>query len=409
MAGIFIIAGLLYFSLDYTKENKERTVAVNAAFATPDSSLNFKMQEINQKYESLVDNKVYENFLQQSKGDRKVARALLTALHSDSQAFFGKYILHSLLIVALTIILIGLFVYKKIKATVVLIALPLITLFDLIPFDMHYINDKSFDNAEKYHAGEFPQSEADKQILADKDPNYRVLNMAGGDPFQEAKTSYYHKSIGGYHPAKLGIFDDLITYQMSGQPNPSVINMMNVKYVIQGNQQGSGAAAYPNPGALGNCWFVKGVKFVDGPVEEMRSLDKFNPKDTAIIDNSYKNILTRFAAADSTSIIKQMAFDNMAIQYQSNSNTANVAIFSEVFYKDWNAYIDGKLTPVAKANYVLRALLVPAGKHTIDFKFEPKVYKISYNISLFATWLLVALLIAYFIYILKQNKKQITP
>lgn len=408
MAGIFVIAGLLYFSLDYTKVNKERIVAVNTAFATPDSSLNIKMQEINQKYESLVDNKVYENFLQQSKGDVKVAQSLLTALHNDRQAFFGKDILHSLLFVSLTIILIGLFVYKKINATVVLVALPLLTLFDLIPFDMHYINDKSFDNAEKYRAGEFPQSEADKQILADKDPNYRVLNMAGGDPFQEAKTSYYHKSIGGYHPAKMGIFDDLITYQMSGQPNPEVINMMNVKYIIQSNQQGNGTTAYPNPAALGNCWFVKGVKFVNGPVEEMRSLDKFNPKDTAIIDNSFKKIVTGFMPADSTSTIKQTTFENMAIQYQSNSNTTNLAIFSEVFYKDWNAYIDGKLTPVAKANYVLRALLIPAGKHTIDFKFEPKVYKISYTISLIATWLLVALLIAYLIYILKFEKKQTT-
>ncbi len=408
MAAIFLVAGLLYFSLDYAKENKQRTVAINGVFAMPDSSFKNKMQDINQKYESLVDNKVYENFLQQSKGDVKIARDLLTALRSDRQAFFGKDILHSLLFVVLTIILIGLFIYKKINATVVLVALPLLTLFDLIPFDMHYINDKSFDNAEKYHASEFPKSEADKQILTDKDPNYRVLNMAGGDPFQEAKTSYYHKSIGGYHPAKLGIFDDLITYQMSGQPNPAVINMMNVKYVIQANQQGNGTMAYPNPGALGNCWFVKGVKFVNGPVEEMRSLDNFNPKDTAIIDNSYRNIVTGFVAADSAATIQQTAFDNMAIEYQSNSNSINLAVFSEVFYKDWNAYIDGKLTPVAKADYVLRALLIPAGKHKIDFKFEPSVYKISYNISLISTWFLVALLIAYFIYIFMPAKKQIT-
>ncbi len=402
MAGIFILAGLLYFGLDYTKENKQRTVAVNTAFATPDSSLNGKMQAINQQYEPLVDNRVYENFLQQTKGDTKVARALLTALRSDRQAFFGKDILHSLLFVALTIGLIALFVYKKINAMVVLVALPLLTLFDLIPFDMNYINEKSFDNAEKYHAAEFPQSEADKQILKDTDPNYRVLNMAGGDPFQEAKTSYYHKSIGGYHPAKLGIFDDLITYQLSGQPNPEVINMMNVKYVIQTTPQGNGTAAYPNPGALGNCWFVKGVKFVNGPVEEMRSLDKFNPKDTAIIDKSFKNIITGFLPADSAASIKQIAFDNMAIKYQSNSIAAHVAVFSEVFYKDWNAYIDGKEVPFAKADYVLRALQIPAGKHIIDFKFEPKVYKISYTISLLSTWLLVLLLITYFLYIFRE-------
>ena len=407
MAGIFVIVGLLYFSLDYSKENKARTAAVNAAFATPDSTLSGKMQEINQKYESLVDNKVYENFLQQSKGDTKVARAVVTALRKDRQSFLGNDILHSLLFVALTLVLIGLFVYKKINALIVLIGLPLLTLLDLIPFDIHYINEKSFDNAEKYHASEFPESDADKLILKDKDPNFRVFNVSGNDPFQEAKTSYYHNSIGGYHPAKLGIYDDLITYQLSGQPNFSVLNMLNTKYIIQPNQKGDNTIAQINMQALGNCWFIQGVKFVNGPVEEMKALDNFNPKDTAVIDNSYKNITSGYAPADSAASIKQTTFENMAIKYESNSNAAHLAVFSEIFYKDWNAYIDGKLTPIAKANYVLRALLVPAGKHTIEFKFEPKVYKTSYTISLLATWLLVILLIAYAAYSLKQSSKQI--
>jgi hypothetical protein len=407
MAGIFIIAGLLYFTLDYSKENKERTAAVNAAFATPDSTLSAKMQGINQKFESLVDNKVYENFLQQSKGDTKVARAVVTALRNDRQGFLGSDILHSLLFVVLTIAFIGLFVYKKINQVIVLIGLPLLTVLDLIPFDTHYINEKSFDNAEKYHASEFPQSNADMFILKDKDPNFRVFNVSGNDPFQEAKTSYYHNSIGGYHPAKLGIYDDLITYQLSGQPNISVLNMLNTKYIIQPNQKGDNTTAQVNMQALGNCWFVQGVKFVNGPVEEMKALDNFNPKDTAIVDYSYKNIVTGYAPADSAASIKQTAFENMAIKYESNSNAANVAVFSEIFYKDWNAYIDGKLTPIAKANYVLRALLVPAGKHNIEFKFEPKVYKTSYTISLLATWLLVVLLIGYAAYSFKQSSKQI--
>lgn len=407
MAGIFVVVGLLYFTLDYSKENKARTAAVNNAFATPDSSLSGKMQEINQKYESLVDNKVYENFLQQSKGDTKIARAVVTALRKDRQSFLGSDIVHSLVFVVLTIILIGLFVYKKINAMIVLIGMPLLTLLDLIPFDTHYINAKSFDNAEKYHANEFPESEADKLILKDKDPNFRVFNVSGNDPFQEAKTSYYHNSIGGYHPAKLGIYDDLITYQLSGQPNFSVLNMLNTKYIIQPNQKGDNTIAQINMQALGNCWFVQGVKFVNGPVEEMRALDNFNSKDTAVIDNSYKNIVSGYAPADSAASIKQTAFENMAIKYESNSSAAHLAVFSEIFYKDWNAYIDGKLTPIAKANYVLRALLVPAGKHSIEFKFEPKVYKTSYTISLLATWLLVILLIAYAVYSFKQNSKQI--
>ena len=406
MAGIFAIAAILYFTVDYSKENKERTIAVNAAMAAADSSVNNKMQEINQKFEPQVDNRVYENFLQQSKGDTKVAKAVVTALRKDRQSFFGNDILHSLLFVSLTIVLIGLFVYKKVNALILLIGLPLLTLFDLIPFDMHYINEKTFDNAEKYHANEFPESDADKLILKDKDPNFRVFNVTGGDPFQEAKTSYFHKSIGGYHPAKLGIFDDLITYQLSNQPNLNVLNMLNVKYIIQQNQKGDNTTTQINMQALGNCWFVKGIKFVNGPVEEMKALDNFDPKDTAIIDNGFKNIISGFMPADSAANIQQTAFDNMAIKYESSSSAANLAVFSEIYYKDWNAYIDGKEAPVAKANYVLRALLVPAGKHTIEFKFEPAIYKISYNISMFATWLLVAILIAYAVYVYKQNNKQ---
>jgi hypothetical protein len=406
MAGIFVLAAMLYFTVDYSKENKERTNAVNAVVSVADSSINNKMEEINLKYEPQVDNKVYENFLQQSKGDTKVAKAVVTALRKDRQSFFGNDILHSLLFVALTIVLIGLFVYKKINAMIVLVGLPLLTLFDLIPFDMHYINEKTFDNAEKYHANEFQESNADKLISKDKDPNFRVFNLAGGDPFQEAKTSYFHKSIGGYHPAKLGIFDDLITYQLSGQPNLSVLNMLNTKYIIQPNQKGDNTTAQVNMQALGNCWFVKGVKFVNGPVEEMKALDNFNPKDTAVIDNSFKNVVNGFTPADSAANIQQTAFENMAIKYESSSNAANLAVFSEIYYKDWNAYIDGKEAPIAKANYVLRALLVPAGKHTIEFKFEPKIYKISYNISMFATWLLVAILIAYAVYVYKQSNKE---
>ena len=403
---IFVIAGLLYFGLDYSKENKERTSAVNAAFATPDSSLYNKMQEINQRYEPMVDNQVYENFLEQSKGDTKIPRELLAALHKDRQSFFGSDILRSLLFVSLTIGLIALYMYKRINTTILLIGLPLLTLFDLVPFDMNYVNDKSFESADKYQSNEFPLTDADKQILQDKDPNYRVFNLSVSDPFQDAKTSYYHKSIGGYHPAKLGIYDDLMTYQLSGQPNPEVLNMLNTKYIIQKNQQGNGTIVLPNPSALGNCWFVKGVKFVETPTEEMKALDNFNPSDTAVVNSEYKNIITGFAPADSSSTIKQTAFDNEDIKYESNSNSANVAVFSEIFYKDWKAYIDGNETPIAKANYVLRALLIPAGKHTIEFKFEPKIYSISRTISLIAVWLLVALLVWLCYHTFIQKKKE---
>lgn len=400
---VFACAAMLYISFDYGKENKQRTAAINAAFAVQDSSLSDKLQQVNEKFPSETDNQVYEDLLYQSKGDTQTAKGILTALKKDRQHFFGADILRALLFCLLTLAVAGLYLYKKINSTMVLAALPLLVLFDLLPMGMHYINEKSFESAEKYQSAEFSESEADRMILADKDPNYRVFDLSGGDPFQDSKPSYFHKSIGGYHPAKIGIYDDLATHQLSGKLNSAVLNMLNAKYIIQKSADGKNKVAVSNPEALGNCWFVKGVRFVDGPVNEMRALDDFNSRDTAVIDNSFKNIVTAFLPADSSVNIKQTAFDNMAIQYASNSNAAHLAVFSEIFYKDWHAYIDGKQVPVAKANYVLRALVIPAGKHTIDFKFEPAVYHTSYTISFITAWILMALLIFYGYYIYKNN------
>lgn len=405
MAAIFAVAGAMYFSFDYSKENKKRTEAVNAAFTNPDNTLQGKMQEINnnKNYEPLTDNRVYENILQQSKGDKSVAKGIVNALREDRKSFFGGDIVRSFIFVLLTIAVIALLLTKKLNSTVAITAFSLLTLFDLIPFDMHYIDAKNFDSADKYESTQFPQSAADIAISKDTDPNFRVFNVSSGDPFQEAKTSYYHKSIGGYHPAKLGIYDDLITYQLSGKTNMAVINMLNTKYFIQDNPQNRQPVAIPNEGALGNCWFVKAVKFVKGPAEEMRALDNFNPKDTAIVDESFKDMVQGFAPADSAAIIKQTVFDNMSIKYESNSSTANLAVFSEIYYPDWNAYIDGKKTPVAKANYVLRALQVPAGKHTIEFKFEPRVFSISNTVSFVTGWLLAALILGFLIYSFRKK------
>lgn len=404
MALVFALAAVLYFSFDYSKENKERTREINTAFAKQDSSINERLQIINEKYQGLTDNQVYEDFLYQSKGDTKVAKDLLGSLRKDREAFLRNDILKALLFALLTLGLVGLYIYKKINSSILLVGLPLLVLIDLLPFGMHYINEKSFESADKYQANEFSESNADKLILSDKDPNYRVFDLSGGDPFQDSKPSYFHKSIGGYHPAKIGIYDDLATYQLNGRSNPAVLNMLNTKYIIQKTADGKNVNAIANPGALGNCWFVKGVKFVNGPVAEMNALNEFDPKDTAVVDNSFKNIVTGFTAADSNASIKQTSFDNMAIKYESVSTAANLAIFSEIFYKDWNAYIDGKKMPVAKANYVLRALVIPAGKHSVDFKFEPKIFNTSYTISMISNWLLLVILIWFCYYTYKKSE-----
>ena len=183
----------------------------------------------------------------------------------------------------------------------------------------------------------------------------------------------------------------------------AVINMLNTRYVIQ--QQGNELVALKNPEALGNAWFVNHVKFVDGPVEEMKALSGLNPKDTAIADAKYKSIVQAYTAPDSAAYIRMKTFDNDAISYESAASGNHVAVFSEIYYKDWKAYIDGKPADYFKVNYVLRAMVVPAGKHTIEFKFEPAVFYLGKNISNISTWMLMLLLAGYLIYAVRKKKE----
>ncbi|HEX6430600.1 MAG TPA: YfhO family protein, partial [Niastella sp.] len=410
---VFVLAAGLYFASDYSNENKQRTTAINQVMGAGNNpNMMAMMDSVNRKYPAQADNKLYENFLYQTKGDASIARGILTALRDDRQQQFGATILRSLLFVLLAMGIIFLFVKKKINAMMLLGGIALLTAIDLLTIDSNYLNSFSFGSKENYEAAEFPVTPADQAILQDKDPNFRVLNTTSGNPYTgDARTSYYHKSIGGYHPARLGIFDDLIEYQLSGSPNFAVLNMLNTKYFIQQTQQNTvgGVVASRNPDALGNAWFVKSIQYVNGPVEEMKALTNFNPAEVAIVDNSFKNQLTGAVAGDSTASIKQVAFDNEAIKYESNSAAAHVAVFSEIFYKDWKAYIDGKPAPYAKANYVLRAMLIPAGKHTIDFKFEPAAYYTGSTLTSIAGWILTLLILGYIAWLVKpliaKNKK----
>ncbi|AEV99342.1 hypothetical protein A4D02_34065 [Niastella koreensis] len=395
---IFVIAAAMYFTSDYSVENKKRTVAMTQLMSGgPRANMQASMDSINAAYPAEQDNHIYENFLYMAKGDAATAKGLLTALREDRQSAFGATILRSLIFVLLAMAAIYLFAIKKINAVIMLAAVGLLSTIDLLTMDSNYLNSFNFGSKDNYEASEFPLTPADQAILKDKDPNFRVLNTTVGDPFAgDSRTSYYHKSIGGYHPARLGIYDDLMQYQLSGSPNLNVINMLNTKYVIQQTQQG-GAVAAPNPNALGNVWFVKNVKLVNGPIEEMKALNSFNPAETAVVDNKFNSQIAGWQPADSSSgaTIKQTAFDFENVKYESNSNAPHLAVFSEIFYKDWHAYIDGKEAPIAKADYVLRTLLIPAGKHAIEFRFEPKMYNTGSTITSIGGWIIMLLLLTF--------------
>ena len=405
-AAIFVMVSAFYFSSDFSRENKQRTAQFNQLYNAADPAIESKMTGLNNKFAPQKDNQIYEYGADigaqiQNPEPLKVAREFVSSLRKDRAALLMSDIIRSLIFILIAGACIALYLKKKINAMVLIIGVTLVSAIDQLGFDTKYLNEKSFDSKEKYEASEFPLTNADKMILEDKDPNYRVWNTAGLD---ESKTSYYHKSIGGYHPAKLGIYDDLMAHQLNGRPNMAVINMLNAKYVIQ--QQGNDVVAMKNPEALGNAWFVKAVKFVNGPVEEMKALTNFNPKDTAVVDEKYKSAITTYTAPDSAASIRMKIFDNDAITYESSSTGNHVAVFSEIFYKDWKATIDGKPADYFKTNYVLRGIVVPAGKHTIEFKFEPAVFFIGRNVSNIATWLLMLLLAGCIVYYARKAKRE---
>ncbi|MCP9750915.1 hypothetical protein [Ferruginibacter sp. HRS2-29] len=408
---VFGMALGFYASSSFNNENKTRTAKFNELNTAQDPAIDQKLYDLGDAYAQQRDNQVYEGMVANLKGAppqeaQKMAREFVRALEKDRASYFLSDIMRSLIYVLIAAALLALYLKKKINITIATVSVTFVMLIDLLTFDSKYLNDKSYDSKETYEQQEFPETNADREILADKDPNFRVYDLSGGNPFENSKTSYYHKSIGGYHAAKLGIYDDLTSYHLNGQPNLGVLNMLNTKYVIQ--RQGNDVVASRNPGALGNVWFVKAIQYVDGPVAEMKALTGFNPKDTAVIDRTALKapLSNNIRPADSTSTISMTQFDNDEITYQSNSNAAHFAVFSEIFYKDWNAYIDGNKVPIIKTDYVLRGLEVPAGKHTIAFKFEPKLFFLSKNISNIASWLIIALLAVCILAEVRKKRKE---
>jgi hypothetical protein len=290
--------------------------------------------------------------------------------------------------------------------------------------DKSFMSDKNFANKQKA-ANPFPETVADKAILEDKDPNFRVFDLTDENgPFNSARASYYHKSIGGYHAAKMRRYQELREHYIDRsiqnisntfRSNPTeasidsmfaqqrVLNMLNMRYLIYSPE----APPLKNRHALGNAWFAKELKLVNTADEELKAVGEINPANTLVVDKRYESELNGFVAKpDSTSSIKLTDYKANALKYESNAASEQVAVFSEIYYKDgWNAYIDGQLTPHFPGDWVLRALRVPAGKHTIEFKFEPKEYAIGEKIS-FASSLTVILLLLGAAYKLWKDRKE---
>ncbi len=346
----------------------------------PDLFLSFK----NSSNPGLID-----QLTQAFKGDSGMANAVVNALVQDRISLARADAIRSLIFIILTFGIIWAFVKQKINVTVLSIGLLTLVLVDLWSVDKRYLNDARFNAKEDTQQPK--AQDVDSFILRDKDPDFRVFDMSTGDPFSNANTSFFHKSIGGYHAAKLKRYDELITSQFSKSINHDVLDMLNTKYIITVDPKTQGVTMHANATACGNAWFVKNVKYAKNADEEMQAISSFSPKDEAIVDQQYAKLIDeKQTALDTSGTIKLISYNPDHMVYQSGATTPEVAVFSEIYYnKGWKMLIDGQEKPYFRADYLLRAAQIPTGNHKIEFIFHPNSYYVGENISLAGSVLLV--------------------
>ena len=317
--------------------------------------------------------------------------AFVDALKSDRMTLYSADLLRSVFFMLLATGVLWLFIKGKLAQNTAIILVGLLMVFDLFFVDKKYVSEKDFVSRSEVEVP-FQETPADLQILQDT-THYRVFEVAGN--LSSARASYFHKSIGGYSAVKPRRMQQLFDYQIA-KNNIEMLNMLNVKYIIQTDSTG---AAFPvqNPDANGNAWFVLKIQNVNSADEEMKALDKLDSKVIAVKskDKNEKNFeLSLPFRIDSLATIQLTSYKPNHLKYISNNKYLGFGVFSEMYYeKGWKATIDGKETEIFRVDYVLRGLQIPAGKHVIEFKFEPEVVKTGSMITLFSSLGMLVLLI----------------
>lgn len=331
-------------------------------------------------------------------GESSLPAWFLKALVEDRRALLRGDAFRSAIFILLAFFPLYFSIWKMVPSTVFFAFLAIIVLFDLVPIDKRFIADENYVRGKR---GTMPLSESSEEILKDK-TYYRVFNLLG--TMTEANTSYYHHSIGGYHGAKLkryqDLFDSCVTDETialiqdlrTGLPKfdqYKILNMLNAKYFVYGPQIDN---IILNPNANGPAWFVKRIEGASSPTDELEKVCNINTADEATVDLSKFKLEKR--AFDSIGRISLLTHHPNYLKYESESTSDGFAVFSEIFYpKGWNALIDGNDIEILRANYVLRALNIPAGKHSIEFMFRPDAYYIGNKITAVSSWIMLILIL----------------
>ncbi len=342
---------------------------------------------------------------------------LIDALIADRKSFLRIDAFRTFVFVSLAAA--GLWAYwtNKIKGQYAIALWVGLILVDMWPVNKRYFNNDNF-TSQRQVSVPFQEMPVDKEIKKDKDLYYRVLNLQ--NPFADGRTPYFHKSLGGYHGAKMKRYNELIGYNIEPEMRTlfaafekpetidsvmtllPVINMLNTKYLIYDLNQ----PPLVNQHALGNAWLVKEARWVGNADEEITSMKNFDPKTTAIVNKNFEKQLEGFKSGSGEGEIKLTEYQPNRLKYQANIvGGSQLAVFSDIYYpKGWKCLIDGKETDHAQVNFVLRAAVIPAGKHEIEFKFEPQSYFVGNKISMASSILLLLAIAGYFFYFFKLKK-----
>ena len=338
---------------------------------------------------------------------------LLANLEEVRKSLFTSDAWRSFFIILIGAGLVWAYGMGKLKQVTMVACLAVLCLVDMWDVNKRYLYDDQFVE-KQVQTQSFRQSETDKLILEDEALDYRVLNLAS-NTFNENNTAYWHKSVGGYHAAKLRRYQEMIEAHISGEMNnlfkavadaggemelldPAefpVLNMLNTRYFIFPLQGGQTVPLY-NPFALGNAWFVDEVQYVSNANEEIEAVHDLDPLQKAVVDKKFEASV-RSMPLDSTATIELVEYQPNYLKYEVNSEKGGTVVFSEIYYPGWQSVIDGQETPHGRANYILRAMNVPAGKHVVEFKFDPKSLHTTEMIAFIALGLLalLAIFVAY--------------
>ena len=348
---------------------------------------------------------------------------ILANMSEMRRAMFTADAMRSFIIIVVGTLILLVYRWGKIKTVPMVACVIVLCLADMWGVNKRYLNDSMFVTP-RTNAQAFPPSQADELILQDPDKYHRVLNMTVST-FNDNTTSYYHKSIGGYHAAKLRRYQELIEEHISpemqalqqaavqtsglletcnGDSLFPVLNMLNMKYAILGTKD-SGKVPVMNPWANGNAWFVDKVQYVDDADAELASLHGLATKHVAVADKKFQQVLGDEALhTDSTAKVTLTAYEANRLAYEVNSQKGGVVVFSEIYYPGWTCTVDGQNTPIARADYVLRAIRIPAGKHTVVMTFDPQTVHLTETIAYTALAILALLLIGLLLTHLKGRK-----